>query len=111
MRIGILLVSLLIGSVCFAHFKPNPKGFLVTYQKGINWNASKVYKKQNKMGDHVFYLRQLYHDGKLLLGANKESDKLGVYIFKGDNLKEVQKTINNDPAIKNKVLQFEIEAL
>ncbi len=58
--------------------------------------------KEEDMIPHVEYLRQLFSEGKLLItGPFTDEKQGGMFIIEVEDESELQKIIENDPAVKN----------
>ncbi|SMF22693.1 hypothetical protein [Pseudobacteriovorax antillogorgiicola] len=110
-RCWVLLLILLSSFNGMAHYKPNPEGYLVTYQPGKNWQANTIYKKQKGINQHVLYIKELYRQGKINLSASFKDDHLEVLIMMGENQEDLKKLLSKDPSVMDKVLDFKMKKI
>jgi len=80
------------------------------YSPGKNWEKGKPISEQD-LHSHRKYHQELLEKGKILLGGAFIKSDEGINILKVYNHKEAEALAENDPAVKDKILQVEIEPL
>ena len=75
------------------------------FRKSIQWNTRELGIAQ----EHVQYIKELADDNKAyLLGRTSniyDSDLFGVIVFEAASLEEARKILQNDPLVKNDIMQ------
>jgi uncharacterized protein YciI len=51
------------------------------------------------MGQHQAYVRQLFDQGKIVLGGAATNGAIGIIVWKVDSAEEMQRIYENDPAV------------
>ena len=92
-----------------AHYKPNPQLLEVTFDKGRTWNRKLPYKKQKKIGDHVRFLKKLYHEDKILFATHDKGSDFGRYWIKIRDRDEAQKILKDSPAVASGILSYSLK--
>ena len=66
--------------------------------------------EQNKIaGEHFLYLKNLLSDNVMILaGRTIEEDTFGIVVFKAETRDDALQIMNNDPAVKNKLMTAEL---
>lgn len=88
---------------------PTPVNYMVLFKKGTNWNKSLPFKKQSQIGEHIIFIKKLYHNKKILMAGAFKDQSESFLILQGVSRDESLKTISQSPAIKNKVLNYNIK--
>ena len=52
------------------------------------------------MGQHMAYTRQLFDQGKIILGGAATDGAIGIIVWRVDSAGEMQRIYENDPAMK-----------
>jgi uncharacterized protein YciI len=52
------------------------------------------------MGQHLAYTRQLFDQGKIVLGGAATDGAIGIIVWRVDSAEEMQRIYDNDPAVK-----------
>ena len=52
------------------------------------------------MGQHQAYVRQLFDQGKIVLGGAATDGAIGIIVWRVDSTEEMQRIYENDPAVK-----------
>ncbi len=63
------------------------------------------------MGEHFEYLKQLMEKGMFILAGrtlNTDHSSFGLGIFKAASEQEARQVVEDDPAVKNKVMRAEL---
>lgn len=80
------------------------------YKPGKNWQKGKSISEQD-LYQHRIYHQKLLEKGKIVLGGAFIKTDEGINILKVNNHEEAKAIAENDPAVKDKVLQVEIQPL
>jgi uncharacterized protein YciI len=112
-----ILISglLLLNTPVYTFFNERSEGIGQTYiyilkytedfKKNIQWNARELGIAQ----EHVSYIKELADENKAyLLGRTTniyEVDLFGVIVFEASSLEEAKKILQNDPLVKNDIMQ------
>ncbi len=65
--------------------------------------------QENKiMEDHFQHLKLLREKGTLCLAGPSPAGKFGIVIFKADSMDEAGRLMNEDPAVKNGIMNAEV---
>ncbi len=94
-----------------AHLKKRTVSYSVQFAKGPQWEAEKPFKKQKNIGDHIFFLKDLYHQKFVLLAGSYKDQSETVLILQGLSLDDAKSKLNQSPAIKNGVLKYSIREI
>lgn len=108
-NLSVLVFLVTYSSVLYAHMKPNPLVFFVQYEKGEKYDQSKAYEKQNKIGEHIQFVKKTYHDGHMLLGGVFKEQKFSSFFMEADSQKELELQLNKDPAIEGKIIKYNLK--
>ncbi len=111
MKIFLTVLFFLFLSSSHAHLKPHKTYYKVTYTKGKNWNEKLPFKKQNFIGEHVFYLKNLYKQKIIIFGGSIDKTKMSFIVLKAHSKKEVEKFISKDNAIAQAIISYSIESI
>lgn len=93
-----------------AHMVPTGPEFLVTYRRGAKWDDSKEFKNQKGIGEHIQYMKKLYHGQKIKFAGVGEKQEERFFVFKGLKKQELEKLINQDKAVAQQILNAKIQA-
>jgi uncharacterized protein YciI len=75
--------------------------FLSTLRpKRPDFLATMTPEEQAIMGQHMAYTRQLFEQGKIVLGGAATDGAIGVIVWRVDSAEEMQRIYDNDPAVK-----------
>ncbi|NRA68386.1 MAG: hypothetical protein HRU19_28130 [Pseudobacteriovorax sp.] len=110
-KVFIGILSIMVAGQILAHMLPAKKMFLVKYTEGVKWDPRAPYKKQIKIGDHIIYLKSLYHDGHIELGASLSESNMGLYILRSESLEKANRLLSKDPAVQSGLLGFSIKPM
>ncbi|RSC93483.1 YciI family protein [Tenacibaculum singaporense] len=80
------------------------------YSPGKNWQKGKPISKQN-LHSHRMYHQELLEKGKILIGGAFIKTDEGINILRVNNREEAVAIAEKDPAVKDKILQVEIQPL
>jgi uncharacterized protein YciI len=103
-----VLVIIISSIKANSHFSELANTYLVTFSKGILWNKKLHYKEQKDIGNHIFYIKNLYHNHNILFAGSYNEQSHSLIVIQGLSKEKAIKTLNSSPAIKNKVLDYEI---
>ena len=76
--------------------------------KRPNFLASMTPDERAVMEQHLAYVRQLFDQGKLLLGGAATDGAIGVLIYRVDSAEEAQRIFDDDPAVKAEIGHSEL---
>ena len=62
--------------------------------------ATMTLDEQAIMGQHMAYTKQLFDQGKIVLGGAATDGAIGVIVWRVDSAEEMQRLYDNDPAVK-----------
>ena len=62
------------------------------------------------VGPHLAYTRQLFDQGKIVLGGAATSGAIGIIVWRVDSTEEMQRIYDNDPAVKAGIGHSELHA-
>lgn len=94
-----------------AHWKPSPKGFVVSFVPGANWDPSKHHDKQKGIGEHIAFVKKLYVEGKLFLSASDRNTHQKTLIIHAQSLEELKAMIDANPSVKDQTLSYKAQAV
>ena len=83
------------------------KCFAANYELGPNWETGKPITQQ-PLSEHVAYLTELHDKEVVLMGGPFADGTAGLVILEASAIEEASQIINNDPAIRSKVLTAEV---
>lgn len=106
--IAILTVFLFL-PMTHAHLKRQAPQFLVSYERGPNWKKNKEYKNQPDIGQHIQFLKDIYHKGEILLAGSKNPHENKILIIEAPDKNKLLSKLNQDPTLKKGVLKIKIE--
>lgn len=106
-----------IGVRAMAEHKKNPqmqwtmkKVHFVLLKRGPNWTATQTAERQKLARDHLWYVRRMLDEGKMLtagpFGGN--SDRLGVFVLATEAADEAKAWAEADPLVKSGYFAVEI---
>jgi uncharacterized protein len=81
--------------------------FAVVLKLGEAWLPDKPVLEQ-PLRAHLDYMHQLQRDGALLSGGPFLDNTGGLAILQADSQAEAERLMDNDPAVINKLFQYEI---
>ena len=55
--------------------------------------------EQATMGQHMDYVKNLFHNGKIILGGAAADGAVGILIYRVDSAEEARHLFDNDPAV------------
>lgn len=86
------------------------KLFILFLMKGPNWSADSTPELKKLQIEHVEYQISLRKSGKILLVGPLVDNGVyrGVTIFNAGSMEEVQRLIDEDPAVRADVFGYEI---
>lgn len=108
MKIKLIFTLLLCSTYSFAHLKPDPIVYHVQYKAGSNYNSDRPYEKQKFIGEHIQFVKKMYHNGHLLWGGFFKGNKFISFFIKAKSEAEVRKKLKNDLSLKAKITTVEI---
>jgi uncharacterized protein YciI len=73
-----------------------------------NFDENQTSEEQIIISKHFEYLKQLLHNGKLVMAGRCENATYGLIIVLADSLKEAEQIMENDPAIKEGIFFAQI---
>ena len=80
---------------------PPPLTFLSTLRpKRPDFLATMTPEEKTVMGQHLAYTRQLFDQGKIVLGGAATDGAIGIIVWRVDSAEEMQRIYDNDPAVK-----------
>ena len=83
------------------------KTFILLFDPGPNWDDTKEIEKQNYWDEHVKFVDELFHLGKVVItGPIVDYDRI-VIIYEAKNESEIRITFKDDPFLKNGILFLE----
>jgi uncharacterized protein len=56
--------------------------------------------EQETMGRHMDYVRNLFDQGKIILGGAAADGVFGILIYRADSAEEARRLFDDDPAVK-----------
>lgn len=80
-----------------------PGSCIALYEQGPNWLKGKPLKDQ-PLKSHLDYLLGLKESGKVLMDGPFADESGGLVVFAGDDIREVEALIANDPAVAGGIL-------
>ncbi len=84
--------------------------YTLKFTPGNNWQKGKPIGEQNLLA-HRKYHQNLLEKGKILLGGAFIRTDEGLNILKVDSFEEAKEVAVNDPAVKEKIMNVEIQPL
>lgn len=82
---------------------------LVTYSPGEKWVEGLSIEEQAFFLEHVHYCNSLYKLDKILLGGPFAETHGEQFVFYTQQQAEVNSIVENDPAVRNQILSYEIK--
>ena len=74
--------------------------FLTTLRpKRPDFLATMTPEEQAIMGQHMAYTKQLFDQGKIVLGGAATDGAIGIIVWRVDSAEEMQRIYENDPAV------------
>jgi uncharacterized protein YciI len=64
--------------------------------------------EEKTINEHFDYLKKKLDEGKLILAGRCQQGEFGIVIFRAGSKKEAESFVNNDPAVKGKVMSAEM---
>ena len=61
--------------------------------------ATMTPEEKTVMGEHLAYARQLFDQGKIILGGAATDGSIGILVLRVDSAEEAQAIYDNDPAV------------
>lgn len=108
---GLLLVIGVLGWGASAHFVADPECYAVFFSKGTQWDPAQPFKKQKAIGEHVLFVKKLYHDQKILIAGSFKEQSDSMLLLQDMTLEQAEKRLKEDPAIRNQVLAYQLKPL
>lgn len=65
-------------------------------------------KEEKAINEHFDYLKKKLDEGKLILAGRCQQGEFGIVIFHASSEKEAESFLDNDPAVKGKVMSAEM---
>jgi uncharacterized protein YciI len=65
-------------------------------------------QEEKAIDEHFDYLKKKLDEGKLILAGRCLQGEFGIVIFRADSKKEAESFVNNDPAVREKVMGAEM---
>lgn len=62
------------------------------------------------IGEHFSYLKALLQDGRLLMAGPCEDGAFGIVVFRAESDQAAQAVMQNDPAVREKVMNAEMHS-
>ena len=81
--------------------------FLVIFRPGAGWLSGKPLAEQ-PLGEHVKHHLGLFEKGIVKLAGPFTDDTGGAAVIKASSLEEISGMISVDPAVTNKVFEFDV---
>lgn len=113
MRAAMLAMALVAASACVHAQTPSAEAadsqqlFLFQYSRGPAWRDG-VPMRQQGLGPHGAYMRQLQEQGRLFAGGGYSSDDGGMAIVMCANIDEARAILAADPAITSGIFVAEL---
>ena len=80
---------------------PPPLSFLSTLRPHRpDFLATLTMEEKAVMGQHMAYTRQLFDQGKIVLGGAATDGAIGIIVWRVDSAEEARRIYDNDPAVK-----------
>jgi len=80
---------------------PPPLPFLSTLRpKRPDFLATMTPEEKAVMGQHQAYTRQLFDQGKIVLGGAATDGAIGIIVWRVESAEGMQRIYDNDPAVK-----------
>ena len=90
---------------------PPPLTFLSTLRpKRPDFLVTIADEQKAVMGQHLAYTKQLFDQGKIVLGGAATSGAIGIIVWRVDSTEEMQRIYDNDPAVKAGIGHSELHA-
>lgn len=90
--------------------KPTPSIFFVLiHTPGENWVDSLSFQEQPNVMEHVKYMSTFLKSKKLIMGGPFLDNSGGMMIYKCEKIEEAEKIANDDPCVKNGLLNVEVK--
>ena len=83
--------------------------FVLFHSPGENWVDSLPFREQPGVIEHVKYMSMFMESKKLVMGGPFLDDSGGMMIYKCDSMEEAQEIANEDPCIKNGLLEVKVK--
>jgi uncharacterized protein YciI len=65
-------------------------------------------KEEKAINEHFDYLKEKRDEGKLILAGRCQQGEFGIVIFHASSDEEAESFVNNDPAVKGRVMSAEV---
>jgi uncharacterized protein YciI len=65
-------------------------------------------REEKVIDEHFDYLKKKRDEGKLILAGRCQQGEFGIVIFRASSTKEAESFVNNDPAVKGKIMSAEM---
>ncbi|MEZ4838696.1 YciI family protein [Flavobacterium sp.] len=109
--VSIVLFFFLSADLYSQNNKPSaPTTFFVLFHTpGKNWVASLPFKEQPNVMEHVKYMSTFLESKKLIMGGPFLDNSGGMMIYSCEKIEEALKIANDDPCVKNGLLNVEVK--
>ncbi len=81
--------------------------FVFIYTQGEAWIKGKPLNEQ-RLDGHFAYMMKLQGEKRLIAGGPFKDDSGAMGIFEATNLKEAEEIVNNDPIVKNRLVNAKV---
>jgi hypothetical protein len=108
-RAALLSLGLIVAATAWSDAATRPTLFVVHFETGPAWDASKPAAEQPMFREHSTNLKRLRADSLIVFGARYGS--LGMIVLRADSLGSARSTVDADPGVRSGTFIYRIEPL